>query len=91
MAIVDGRYLLSRDDGIRLDHGVSVIGTGHRLELTPHATSGAVVFRASVDGNVFSAVQVSNTTPPTDGVSDHIWMNLLLETSPFEWAGPCPG
>lgn len=22
------------------------------------------------------------------GVPDHIWMNLLLETSPFEWAGP---
>lgn len=88
LMIADGRYLLSRDDGLTLDHGDFVIGRGHRLELTPHSTCGAVVFRAPVDGNVFSAVQVSNTTPPTDGVPDHIWMNLLLETSPFEWAGP---
>lgn len=83
----DGRYEISRDDGLRLDHGAFIIDRGHLLTLMPHSTRGTVTLQASVNGNLLSASQFSNTTPPTDGVPDYVWMNLLLEASQFEWGG----
>ena len=87
LVLHDGRYLLNRDDGLRLDDGAFALRSRHRLDLAPRFAPGSVVLDVSIDGNLLAASQVRNTTTPTSGVPDHVWMNLFIETSRFEWAG----
>ena len=81
------RYLLERDDGLRLDIGTVQLGQ-ISMELSPDLARGEVTLAMSIDGNQLRTRQLLNTTPPTDGVPDSIWMRLLLESSDFYWAGP---
>jgi RNA polymerase sigma-70 factor, ECF subfamily len=86
LTLNEGTYLLSRNDGLRLDDG-AFIPSRYGLVLQPTATTGTVAFRTSVDGNRLSAKMLHNTTAPTDGVPDVVWMNLFCESSQYEWVG----
>lgn len=86
LTIADGSYQLHRDDGMRLDLG-SINVRGRQLELIPALAPGHVLFLAEVDGNRLRLHQTENTTPPTRGVPDWVWMSLFLDSGPFEFAG----
>jgi DNA-directed RNA polymerase specialized sigma24 family protein len=86
MEIKDRSYSLWRDDGLRLDHG-SVRVRGNRMELRPTLATGSVLFSAQVDANWMSLSQLKNSTPPTKGVPDRVWMKLFLGSDNFVYSG----
>jgi RNA polymerase sigma-70 factor (ECF subfamily) len=79
-------YRLWSDDGERLDDGRFTL-RGNRLELRPTGVSGSVLIRCDVDGDRIRFQQQLNTTPPTRGVPDIVYLRLLLESGSFVWAG----
>ena len=81
-----GEYRLRRDDGMRLDEGKFVL-RGDALELVPTLLSGHLVLRTQVDGARLRMTSIENTTPPSRGVPDVVWMSLFLDAGPFEYAG----
>jgi RNA polymerase sigma-70 factor (ECF subfamily) len=86
LTLGEDAYLLIRDDGLRLDYGRCIVA-GHHVQLLPTLAEGHVRFRADVDGNRLRLWMVENTTPPTRGVPDPVWMNLFVESGPFSYAG----
>ena len=86
LTLADGRYILERDDGLLLDRGRFAIH-GRGLVLSPSPAPGHVVLGATVDGERVVFDLRENTTPPTRGVPDNVWMGLFLEASPMGWAG----
>ena len=87
MTFADGRYVLERDDGMLLDHGRFTL-EARDLVLHPAPAPGRVVFAASPDGPRLALTPRLNTTPPTRGVPDDVWMGLFLGASPLVWSGP---
>ena len=81
-----GDYMLRRDDGLRLDDGSFVLSRAG-VVLSPTLGGGQVTLASTLDGNSLSARVVNDTTAPTDGVPDEVWMDLFLGTSPFTWSG----
>ena len=81
-----GTYLLRRDDGLQLDSGSFVLKR-NRVVLSPTIAPGKVSLAATVDGDQLWLSLLENTTPPTDGVPDDVWMRLFLAASPFTWNG----
>ena len=86
LVLVDGRYVLERDDGLLLDEGRISIGR-EELVLHPGPSSGRVVLAASMDAERVKLSQRANSTLPTRGVPDDVWMGLFLGASPMVWAG----
>lgn len=84
-----GRYLIETDDGERLDHGQYRSRPGS-IVLTPWDHSGTAVLSASVDGNTARFRLVEDTTAPTRGVPDEVYLRLLLGSDSFVWTGPLP-
>lgn len=86
LTVAANRYTLMRDDGLRLDHGRCSTSRRH-VELVPELAEGHVLFRWNVDGDQLRMVMIENTTPPTRGVPDAVWMNLYVESGPFRFSG----
>ena len=82
----NGAYTLYRDDGLRLDLGAFSV-RGSELELVPALAPGHVVFGIAIDGDRLRLQMVEDTTPPTLGVPDAVWMNLFLGSGTFGYAG----
>ena len=87
LTLAEGAYKLTRDDGMRLDDGLCQV-RGKTIEFLPTLSSGHVVVQAAVDGNQMRLSVLENTTPPTRGVPDRVWMSLFVESGPFCYAGP---
>ena len=85
-----GSYLLQREDGLQLDDGAFVMQRS-AVVLSPSLASGHITLGATLDGDRLSTRFLANTTPPTDGVPDSVWMRLFLTASPFRWTGPPAG
>jgi RNA polymerase sigma-70 factor (ECF subfamily) len=79
-------YRLWSDDGERLDNGRFAFH-GTVLELRPTGVPGSVLILCDVDGDRIRFRQKLNTTPPTRGVPDVVYLRLLLESGAFVWAG----
>lgn len=86
LALSDGSYWLHRDDGLRLDYG-SIRFRKSLLEVSPTRATGHVLFSIDLDGNRLRLEQVENTTPPTRGVPDWVWMSLFLCSGSFGYSG----
>jgi RNA polymerase sigma-70 factor, ECF subfamily len=86
LTIADGAYRLYRDDGMRLDDGACNV-RGNEVALVPTVTAGHVVFRTAIDGERMRLTMVEDTTPPTRGVPDPVWMSLFIGSGPFGYAG----
>ena len=86
LAISPGSYLLSRDDGLILDHGSCTI-EGSRVAFAPTLAEGHVLFRSSGDGDRLRLEMIENTTPPTRGVPDQVWMSLFVSSGAFCYSG----
>lgn len=86
LTITDGSYTLHRDDGMRLDDGACNFD-GIHVEFVPTLTAGHVSFRSTVDGDRLRLSTVENTTPPTRGVPDAVWMSVFVESGPFAYSG----
>jgi RNA polymerase sigma-70 factor (ECF subfamily) len=86
LTIADGAYSLYRDDGMRLDDGSCNID-GLQVEFLPTLTPGHVEFRATIDGDRLRLSMIDNTTPPTRGVPDQVWMSLFIESGTFGYSG----
>jgi RNA polymerase sigma factor (sigma-70 family) len=84
-----GVYIVETDDGERLDHGHYRSRPG-RIVLTPWDHSGTVVLAASVDGSRAHFRVVEDTTAPTRGVPDEVYLRLLLGSDSFVWTPPAP-
>ncbi len=86
LTIADGAYLLNRDDGLRLDDGACTI-RGRVVELLPTQTPGHVVFHAALDAEQLRLSMIDNSTPPTRGVPDDVWMSLFMASGTFTYDG----
>lgn len=86
LTITAGSYTLHRDDGMRLDDGACNVD-GVYIQFVPTSTLGHVLFRSTVDGDRLRLSMVENTTPPTRGVPDAVWMSVFVESGPFAYSG----
>lgn len=73
-----GRYWIGTDDGERLDDGAWRI-RGRGLQLTPWNGSGYVNIASSVDGRRARLRVGADTTAPTKGVPDDVFLRLILD------------
>ena len=73
-----GRYWIGTDAGERLDEGVWRI-RGRGLELTPWNSSGDVSIASSIDGRRARLRVRADTTAPTRGVPDDVFLRLILD------------
>lgn len=81
-----GRYLLESESGQRLDHGRYEV-RGAALELVPWNESGVVALGLQIDGDRARFVVDEDTTAPTRGVPDRVYLELLLGSGSFVWLG----
>jgi hypothetical protein len=72
-----GQYLLHTDDDERLDWG-TFRSRGRRLELTPWDKSGVVLLATNAQADRRRFAVLSDTSGPTRGVPDEVFMRLLL-------------
>jgi RNA polymerase sigma-70 factor (ECF subfamily) len=86
LTLADDSYRLFRDDGVRLDDGACHIRR-MKIEFVPASSTGHVVFEAAIDGNRMRMSMLENTTQPTRGVPDRVWMSLFVESGPFRYVG----
>ncbi|MCV0404415.1 MAG: sigma-70 family RNA polymerase sigma factor [Chloroflexi bacterium] len=82
-----GRYLLHTDDDERLDWG-TFRSRGRRLELTPWDKSGVVLLATNAHGDRRRFTVLSDTSGPTHGVPDAVFMRLLLGADEFRFVRP---
>jgi RNA polymerase sigma-70 factor (ECF subfamily) len=83
MTLDRGRYEVGTDAGERLDHGRYAMN-GRDLVLTPWNKSGIVRMAANVQGNRAAVRLLENTSAPTNGVPDDVYMRLFLSSDAFE-------
>lgn len=81
-----GCYLLESETGERMDHGRYRV-KGAALELVPWNESGVVILGLQIDGDKARFAVRDNTTAPTRGVPDSVYLNLLLGSDSFIWSG----
>ena len=79
-----GQYLLHTDDDERLDWG-TFRSRGRRLELTPWDKSGVVLLATNAQGDRRRFAVLSDTSGPTRGVPDEVFMRLLLGADEFRF------
>lgn len=79
-----GRYLLHTDDDERLDWG-TFSSRGRRLELTPWDKSGVVLLATNAQADRRQFAVLSDTSGPTRGVPDEVFMRLLLGADEFRF------
>lgn len=77
-----GRYWIGTDAGERMDDGAWNI-RGRGLELTPWNDSGVVDISSSVDGRRARFRVGLDTTAPTNGVPDDVFLRLILDRREF--------
>jgi len=87
LSVKDGYYELRRDDGRRFDHGASRVD-GQAFELAPVLNTGRARYKMTLDGRRLTLRMVDATSPPTRGVPDQIWANLLIGSAPFARSEP---
>jgi len=77
-----GRYEIGTDDGQRLDRGTARMRHG-AIALTRPKEAGKALFTTMVDGGHARFRQVSNTTTPTRGIPDAVYLNILVAADTF--------
>jgi RNA polymerase sigma-70 factor (ECF subfamily) len=82
----DGAYRIETDDGEHLDHG-RYRPRGGSIVLTPWNHSGIIQLAPTIDGGRARFSLVSDTTAPTRGVPDEVYLRLLLGADSFAWKG----
>ncbi len=82
ISLRSGRYWIGTDAGERLDGGAWNI-RGHGLELTPWNDSGVVNIASSIDGRRARFRVGVDTTAPTKGVPDDVFLRLILDRREF--------
>jgi hypothetical protein len=82
----DGSYEIETDQGEHLDDGRYRITRGS-IELTPWDRSGIVLMAPSIDAGRARFEVITDTTAPTRGVPDEVFLRLLLGSDSFAWAG----
>lgn len=88
--LVHGRYAIATREGSRLDHGRYRLN-GNSIVLTPWNDSGLVLLKPSIDAGVARFRVGEDTTAPTHGVPDAVFLRLLLANDSFEWSGSPAG
>lgn len=82
LTVLDGSYVLRRDDGTRFDHGASrVIGSG--FEMAPTLNTGRARYEARVDGRRLSLRFAEATIPPHLDVPEATWAGIFFGVAPF--------
>lgn len=82
----DGRYEIGSGEPELLDRG-RYRARGRSLVLTPWDESGVVVLGLSTDAGRARFRLIDDTTAPTRGVPDDVYLRLLLEADIFVWTG----
>ncbi len=82
-----GAYRIETDEGQQLDRGRYRMRSG-ALSLTPWNGSGRIVLRPDIDGGRARFRLMEDTTAPTRGVPDEVFIRLLLESGSFAWLDP---
>jgi RNA polymerase sigma-70 factor, ECF subfamily len=76
------RYRIETDAGLTLDRG-RARASRDGLELTPWNESGTVRIGAEIDGDRARFTVGRDTTAPTRGIADSVFLGLILETRAF--------
>jgi len=77
-----GAYSLDTEDNVNLDRGRYQARSGV-VRLVPWTGRGHIVIRPVIDGARARFQLVADTTPPTRGVPDEVYLRLLLESASF--------
>ena len=84
---IDGRdYWLERSDGLRLDRGRFGLVHG-RATIEPTENTGTASFTLLLDGDRAKVDDIVTSLPPTRGVADMVWLDLLLGSGPLRYVG----
>ncbi len=81
-------YRIETDDGLLLDDGTCRIRNRSLELIRVTEPAGTVVVTPAVDGARATFRQGANSTGPTLGVPDRVWLRLLLEADRFVWKDP---
>ncbi len=90
LTILDGAYVLRRDDGLRFDHGASRVD-GRSLEMAPLLNTGRARYDATVEGRQLTLRFRDATVPPHLGMPEGAWAGIFFDIAPFVRVGPPPG
>ena len=82
LTVADGTYELRREDGARLDHGVSRVGRS-TFEMAPILNTGRARYAMRVDGRRLALRFADATIPPHLEMPEGGWAGIFFDAAPF--------